>query len=240
MTPTWALRLVRQDIDALASLRLCRGVQVAECEGELWLTGDARQAVDAAPINSAPALERFDVIDGRLLVPAGHVAPTRRLPDADWQPIERFLIVASPAMALPGRLRERVQLRLERRPGSGEPNVLRTRIEDLCGYVDDLPGVRIAAWRLAMNAQGDVIVTGTPLPSLPGEQFIAEEGIALPLGYGLEPCIDRLELRNRLAVSSDELVIAERDGGWLRIPAESFVVATRESIRASAQEVAGA
>ena len=235
MNPTWTVELDTRDRRTLGAIRLCHGVEAAQTDDAVWVRGDERTPLQSNPIRCLPAAARYHVIDADRLVRDGATVPCAKLPEARWVAIREFVVIATPPAALPGRLDRRPRLTLRRSPGAQAANVMVTGIRQLADFVDRLPGFRIKPWRLAVRHDGRALVWGEPLPSVGGEYFHESHGIALPLGYELEPAIDRKTLRHLIGMTQAELVVVHTDGVWQRVDGESLRPASRAAIRLAAE-----
>ena len=112
----------------------------------------------------------------------------------------------------------------------GAPNLLAVTLDEWAGYAATAPETRLS--KLTFAASDEVaLIRGLPLPPIPGQTWIEENGIALPSGFRLDPPVSPDVLRNALEVTGGDLVLFYPDGEIDRIALENFVPASRVSVR---------
>lgn len=244
----WAIRVCRADAPSVAaSLRLRpnlraaldphRGVGGDPLAGDLWLRGDAMdEALDRVIRQLAPAA-RFSIStagQGEELIPHGHLLPVARLPDRlQWQPLDELFAIERPAAALPGHPPSPVKIAIIRCDTERPAAMLRTSLVTWATYAERAPGIRLRALRFAASA-GEVLITGQPLPPLPGERLWTSDGIVVPCGWTWSPPVDAATLRRALSLREHDVALFGDDGSWQYVPAEAFVAARRSAVRRTA------
>ncbi|MBN1853689.1 MAG: hypothetical protein JW829_13235 [Pirellulales bacterium] len=134
--------------------------------------------------------QRFHVLaDGQIQSPKSRL-PKGYLPPGPWQPLREWMAITLPMAALPGRTNSRVHLSLVPCESMSDPTVLMTQIEPWFRYGTEAPQVRLEPLRFAMNAHGDILIQGHPLPSMEGRRFVVTEQIAVPAGWTWYPAVD--------------------------------------------------
>jgi len=225
------LVLAGADLTCLGGVRNLPGLQVAEASGQLWLrglppTGEQPLAVRALPAHTAYTLDA----QGRLF-PAGSATPVARLPELSWQAIQSFVPLEMPTAALPaqGALPYRPRLLASNRaePGAG----LLTTLAAWQAYAESAPEIRLQPLRFAVAADGRVLLLGTPLPPLPGQELWQQESLLLPAGFDLEAPLLGPLLAQKLNPANDGLVLLGEDGSWEKVALDNLVPATRSAVR---------
>ncbi len=233
MNKPWAISLSKSDAAALAGLRLVPGIEVSEVGGQIWLRGRESEAALETKLSGLPARGRYDWLPTGQLRPVGNLIPSTLLPHVQWQPLASWLQVELPAAALPGDIGARVRLRLVRSNEEREADLLLARLEDFRQFAEHAAEVRLQRLRFAANGDGQVLVRGTPLPSLPGKRFVIRAGVAVPSGFGWQPAVGEDVLARAFRASGESLVIWSEDGALVRMHSEQFVPAKRGAIRAT-------
>ena len=238
MSKDWIIRVTPEHARQLAGLRAVPGVEIAEAADTVWLratSGDA--ALDR--LLSAVAGERFQLIDGDQLVPAGRRVPTERLPRLAWQSLGDWSAIALPVAALPGQFSRRVALRLVRGGREQQPAALLADWNDWLAYATTAPEVRLRSLAFALSALHEsrqrAFIVGTPLPPLAGQAYTLDDGIAVPCGWSLFPAVGSAAIRKLLALSEGDVAMFATDGSFERMAEEHFVRATRSAVRESAR-----
>jgi len=240
----WAVQLDHAKVGHLASLRLRDGVRVCEDNSQLWLRGVYEESPDPA-IRSLPG-PHFTIVDRDQLVPAGKRVPHGYLPATDWLPLREWLQVSVPvarwAKVTPPEIVLRLEpaaitatsrdARLPNAPHETAPTAILVSAEGWKAYADSAPQVRLEQLRFAASSDGQILVIGTPLPSLPGTQFVIDQGIAIPAGMRWCPTVDATAVRKVIG-AVDVLVLWEATDSWELIPDDAFVAATRVAIRST-------
>jgi hypothetical protein len=225
----WALRLARENASSLAGLRLIPGIEVAGAGDELWLRG--QRAEESTGLLALPAVERYEWQPPDRLRRVDQRIPSQRLPSLEWQPLDSWLRVELPTAALPANDPAPVALRLARAGREHTPDLLLTRWNEFASFALSAARVRLERWHFAATADGRVLVRGTPLPPLPGQRFLLQNGVAVPAGFTWLPAVSAAVLARRLGASAEALVMWNEDGTITRFHPEQFVPVTRSAIR---------
>lgn len=246
MNTAWAVCIPRGEERQLAALRGFAGLEVAECGDAIWLLAGCAASGFHQLINSQGDGElldralralpgaRYRVLADGQLVPEGQRVPRGRLPSGEWTPLVRWLQVKLPAAALPGRIEQRVALRLVRTADEQRPSALVTALDRWIEYCLSAPEVRLRPLAFAVSGDRRAFVTGSPLPSLPGERYVVSDGVAVPCGYALQPRIGGTLLRRLLQLEQGDLALFAADGSFERIAHDDLVAASRGAARATA------
>ena len=225
------LVLAQSDREALGNVRALPGLQVAAAQGQLWLrglpaTGPLPLAVRALPATAAYTLDA----QGRLF-PLGSLTPTAQLPALAWQPIHEALPLELLTAALPaqGAPRYRVQLVPSARPEPGA--ALLTTLAAWQKCAETAPEIRLRGLRFAVAADQRVLLLGTPLPPIPGQEYWLQERLPLPAGYDFEAPLLAPLLTQQLNPAGDAVLLMAADGSWERVPNAHLIPVTRGAVR---------
>lgn len=233
----WAIRLHPAALLAAGAVRLRGGIEACEAAGMVWLRGDDLSDELAYELRKLAADGIFDVAAEGTLTRPGTILPEGKLPEAGWQPLDRWLALAPQPAALGAELPGRVALRLARAEQESPATLLLTSIEAWAAYAVGAPAVRLSVLTMAACADGRVIVRGMPLPPVRGTRFTLDEGIAIPCGFCVVPRVDAAVLKDRLGLAEGDIALFRPDGAYERIVAASFARATRGGARQTLAEV---
>jgi len=231
----WALSIAREDVAVLAGLRLVPGIEVAEAAPKVWLRGSAADESLSHRLLALPTTERYERLPSGRLRRLNERIPSQQLPELAWQPLSAWLRVAIPIGAMPGREPASVALQLIRSAGEQKPELLLTDLREFQRFVEQAALVRLRRWQFAANADGRVLVRGTPLPPLPGKQFVVRKGVATPAGFDWSPAVDAEVVARCFGASDEELVLWQEDGRIVRLHREQFMPVTRSAVVATQQ-----
>ncbi len=235
MSVRWAI-VLHQDLARNAGpLRPISGTEVCEEGSTVWIRGEGSDDELELRLRGIPGASRYTVLpDGQLLAPGARV-PKGRLPEGPWLPLRQWIAVELPTAGLAGRLAARSPLELVRSSCEREARILLTNIQSWRAHCDTAPQVRLDRWHFALRADGRVVVLGNPLPSICGQRFAENHGVAIPIGWAFSPRVDGEVLRELFGLESGDLAICSPDGSWQRIGGYDFVRATRSAVRTSAE-----
>jgi hypothetical protein len=231
---SWALYIAKADTQTLASLRLDRGIEIAEAEDCVWLRGKAAESLEQK-LAALPALERFEWLSTNKLRRVDQRVPSRHLPETAWKPINAWSQVRLPLAAFPADLPEKIALRLARSGDEQEPSLLLTSIAEWRSFAQTAAAIRLQPLRFAANAAGEILVRGNPLPPLPGRRFILHGRVAVPAGFSWQPAVAMEILERCFNVAGDAMILWHEDNTITRLHSEQFISATRSAVRATAE-----
>jgi hypothetical protein len=236
MSRRWVVRLEKSEVDSVKKLRLAEGAEVCEREHDIWVQGTKLDESLARQLRRHPHARRHWVLDdGQLISPEKRV-PNGYLPEGPWVPLRDWMTVCLPPALFAAQQESRLPVSLVRSSDAQEPAVLMTNITHWHQYGSQAPKVRLDRWLFAAAADGRVLVRGIPLPPLPGERFVVEGDIAVPVGWSWSPPVQAENLRELLGIQQHDLAILHADGSWEHVLGGQFVRATRSAIRATARE----
>jgi hypothetical protein len=98
------------------------------------------------------------------------------------------------------------------------------------------PEVRLGNLSFAVAENGETLVIGRPLPSVPGVRLVDHSGILTPCGFEWTPAVDAAVLRELFNLAEADAVVLHPDGTHQVIRAEQFVGASRCAVRLTASE----
>ena len=227
----WAICLDRRDVSAAGRLRQVAGVEVYEEAEAVWLRGPQLGEALQWQLAAVAGARRFSVLPDGQLLPSGARVPRGWLPRGPWTALSRWMGLECPPALLAGRDEATVARVLVRSERMEEASLLLTQFDLWAAYAVDSPQVRLDRWRFAVAAGGRAAVHGRPLPPLPGQRWVEQEGIAVPAGWTWTPAVEAALLRQIFGLAEGDVALWHADGEWERIAADEFVRATRAAVR---------
>lgn len=226
----WVFQLSKDDYELLGPVRCMPGLQAAIEENKIWLRGITAASVPNFSLLKLPLKKTFLLDEEGYLFLTGAVTPVEKLPALIWQPVATFITIEAPVSFLPGKTNSKACIYLknshEERPGIA----LLTTLSAWKSYGETAPDIRLKSLRFAVSENEEVLITGTPLPPLPGQEYWSYENLLLPSGYDFEIPVMATLVGQQLH-GNDDIIVFDAGAGWQRIPASYFVPATRSSIR---------
>jgi len=222
--------LAMADMTALGSIRTWPGLLVATTGDEIWVRGIPPDTTDLQ-LRKLPARYTF-LADAqeRLFLP-GKYTPHDTLKKMSWEGVASFITVELPVSAMPARLGEGYTVRLSPTTATAEPFAVLTTLEHWKAYAGTAPLVRLQRLSFAACETGEVLIIGTPVPSMPGKVFTLRDNILLPAGYDFDPPAIGQLIATWSGTENDTLLLFHVDGQWEKIPGHVFVRASRSAIR---------
>ena len=239
MSATWAIRLPMEQGAALGRMAHVAGLSACVVDNDVWVRGDVFDETFSPLLRGMAHGEFFWIeLDGEQLRARDARIPTQRLPQQTWRPLAEFLDVSLPSAGWPAEFPDETQgvaLRLEPAADFCEPNLLLTTRTAWSHYAVSAPQVRLSRWQFATSVTGEVLIHGEPLPPLPGQRFVARDGIATPAGWTWQPAVDVAVVRQLFQLSANDLALWRASGECEIVRAEQFVAATRSAVRATCE-----
>ncbi|HEY1200471.1 MAG TPA: hypothetical protein VGE79_05800 [Niastella sp.] len=223
--------LSQADKAALGSVRCLPGLQAAEDEGFIWVRGiNALDNIDLR-IRQLPGLHTYTSDADNNLFPPGGLTPVAKLKPLKWVPVAEYITVTLPVSALPGKVSLQHVIKLIPSGRLQESNVLLASLATWKNYAETAPLVRLQQTRFAVSENNKVLIMGTPLPALPGREYVLQDTLLLPCGFEFDPpAISELVIA-RLDPSKESLLLFDTDGTWEKVPKNAFMPSTRSAIR---------
>jgi hypothetical protein len=235
----WAVLLPHESTAALARLRSSVALGVCESAEGLWLRGPRLEETLDKQLRLIPGGRRFAVVEEGQLLAAGNLVPLGRVPEGPWGLLSEWLEISLPPFQERGSAAlEPVTLMLVPATTEREPTLLVTTLAQLASYAATAPQWRIDRWTFAATSDGKVIVRGTPLPPIPGTQWVLDQSIATPAGLSWSPPVDAAVVQQLLGLAEGEIALLRADRTCDRIAGDHWVRASRSAIRGT-QEAAG-
>lgn len=226
------LVLHQKDIEALGAVRKHQQIEIAEAKEWIWLRC-ALMGAEAEALQQLPAYKRYELEGGNKLFPLGGSTPVALLQNMRWIPIQKFVPLEMPVAAMPGKVDHKCPIRLLASDRVEEGKALLTSLQAWSVYAENAPEIRLKQLSFALSEKQSVLIIGTPLPPVPGQEYWLREGNLLPAGFDFEfPLVASL-LAARLNPLQDRYLLFHADASFDAIPKEAFVPATRSGVRLS-------
>ena len=225
------LVLAARDREALGAVRCLPGLRVAEVEGTLWLRGIETDATPDLRLRQLPAGRTFLLDEENHLFLPGGFTPVGALPELRWTPLSAFIRPELPTSALPGKGVGRHPVRLVPSGRAEAGAALVTSLPVWQQYAATAPEVRLQGLRFAASENDQVLVLGTPLPTVPGKEYWLMHSLLLPAGFDFELPLAAGVLAAKLNPRNDAVLRFHPDGSWEKIPREALVPASRSAAR---------
>lgn len=234
----WAIAVPRTSAAALARLRLLSGAEACLVEGHIWLRITRLSKDDQRQLRAVPGALRYERMADNVLRPWGALLPTRRLPDASWQPLREVLALALKTRPGNTSVTPALALTLVREHRERPAAALRTTLREFSAYADRAPLARLTRLHLLANSRGEALLFGSPLPPLPGQRYWESEQIFVAAGYCWQPAVDATVIRRVLRCDALDLILWHADASWQAVSRDQLVLATRSAVRATIEELA--
>jgi len=223
--------LNKNDKNSLGSVRGMEDLKVAEDMDHIWLRGLYDNGVVDKSIRQLPLKHNYYVDEHNLLFSPGSLTPERVLPELVWLPVTEFITIKVPVAALPGQLEKPAVISIVPSAVDKKGVALRTTLEQWKVYAELAPAIRLAPLQFAVSQKNEVLIVGTPLPSIPGKEYWQLNNILLPCGYDLEIPIAASFISEKLDPEQDGFLVFDTDGSCEKIDFAFLVAAKRSAVR---------
>lgn len=229
----WAVSIPANQLKSLGHLRALPSLQVALSGDELWIRAEDPAMEMPEAVKGLPLLRNgwLDALNN--FFDRGAITPTLRVTLPDWQILTQYLAVDWPVSALPAQVKEHINIQLIRSDATQPPVALLTTLVHWKEYGDRAAGVRLAPLSFALSGEARVLVTGSPLPTIPGTEYWNDRGLWLPAGFVFASRASADLFRSKWLME-DHIILWQENGNWSDIPRSFFKTATRSAIRFSA------
>lgn len=219
--------------EALATVRCFPGLDAATAGGMVWVRGIAMTDADNLALCSLPVLQTYFLDADNLLFPAGALTPVMKLPALQWVQLPQFIPVTLPVSPLPAKSSDTFAVRLKHAGHEAAPFALRTSLHLFQNWVNTAAEVRISKLQFAVSENNEVLITGNPLPALPGAMYWKTHDLLLPGGYQFDPPILASLVQARWNETGEAWLLFHANGNYEVIPKIVFVPASRSAVRLS-------
>lgn len=225
--------------EALGTVRCFPGLRAAAGDGVVWVRGIVPAVADDIALRSLPVIQTYHLDADGLLFPQGAVTPVMQLPALAWVSLREFIPITLPVSPLPAKNSDTFPVRFAKSEHETAPFALRTTLALFKQYVDDAAEVRLQQMQFAVSANDEVLVTGNPLPALPGTTYWKLHELLLPAGYHFDPPMLAPLVQARLASDTEQWIVFDASGNYSCIPKKNLITASRNAVRLSPEIVIG-
>ena len=180
----YALLLRKDDIYSIGKVRKLRDTSVILDGDKLWLLVRNAGKEEISVLKPLPAWKRYRA-KGKLLFSAGNEVPSATLPNSREMSLSEFLEVRQPDSLQSFYKPEKVSLSLCRSSRSEESTAMIVNAKAFLAFCESCLEVRIKNLKYLVN-DGRLFITGSPLPTVPGNYYYKMKRIFLPAGFGIE------------------------------------------------------
>lgn len=222
-------------VDAASLLgphRMRDGWEIRQEEDRLWLRcpDGARDATAALPCTA-----RYHADHAGRLIPWTGTLPVARMPEGPWEALSAWLTAGPPSALLPGRSQSRVEIRLERSSRERVPSALLLDPDSLLAWAETASRLRLSGLKFAASAStsggGRALVTGTPLPPVPGTACYFHGRLLLPCGWDFPPPLWPAWVEQCLSLPQGALALLDPAGRVEILEQEGFTPLTLAAVR---------
>jgi hypothetical protein len=231
------LLLPAEKYAVLGNVRCIPGLLAAIDDQHLWLRGISTAEKTDPLLLQLPAIHTWWLDEQEQLFPPNGLTPIATLKKLRWQSLPELLPVTLPASAMPAVLPNPLRLQLEACSTPQNSDALLTTFSAWHNYGTTAPEVRLQALSFAASAGGKVLITGHPLPPVPGKEYVLQHQLLLPAGYSFAPAGIAAIVSQQLNPAQTDLLLFHTNGTWECIPATAFVKASRSAIRLTKREL---
>lgn len=227
----FVIQLSHTHKETLGTVRTNPYLQVA-IDGEwIWIRGiEVTGGIDVK-IRQLPAIYTFELDDQNNLFPPGGLTPVGKLPPLEWMSVREFITPQLPTSAMPAKISEKYKVKLIPSTTIKPGQALLTTLDLWKKFADAAPEVRLKSLRFVVSAMDEVLIMGSPLPTIPGKEYWVHDTLLLPGGFDFEiPLISNL-VAGKLNPSNDSLILFRENSQWEKIPKAYVVPATRSAVR---------
>jgi MoxR-vWA-beta-propeller ternary system domain bpX2 len=223
--------LNKKDKNSLGNIRCMAAIKIADGEDYIWIRGLYDNGEPEKSIRQLPIQHSYYIDENNLLFTAGSLTPVATLPELVWLPVAAFISIKIPVAALPGKVKEPSTINVLPSAIEKKSTALLTTLQQWKAYAELAPGIRLAQLHFAVSQKNEVLITGTPLPSIPGKEYWKANNILLPCGYDFEIPMAANFINNKLNPQQDGLLIFDTDGTCQKIDFAFLVPAKRSAVR---------
>lgn len=223
--------LNKKDVESLGSIRCMPDLKAAAAADCVWVRGLYDNGVTDKNIRQLPLQHSYYVDENNLLFSPGSLTPVAVLPVLNWLPITEFVSIKIPVAALPGQLEDPATISIVPAAVNKNGSALVTTLEQWKAYAESAPAIRLLQLQFAVSQKSEVLIIGTPLPSIPGKEYWKKDNILLPNGYDFEIPMAASFINEKLNPEQDGFLVFDIDGTFEKIDFAFLVDARRSAVR---------
>ena len=207
---------------ALFPLRKWDHLKIAQEDDLIWLRGFDQAEIGSARVLGIPTISRY-YLRGTQLVPYGKTLPARVEPSLLWTPIQRGLKVSLPAENTHSiGLNQTHRISLQASYVAQKITATIVNRGELGKYLHTAHHVRLQNLRWSALENNQVIIIGTPLLPISGQDLYQNGSFLLPAGWRWE-FENMVEIyRNALGESQEYWFLVGREGNISKLRKADF------------------
>lgn len=213
----FVFKINKADADTLSAVRCVEGLQAAGDDAFIWMKGIAGLPEQNNKLKQLPVQHTFFVDEKNNLFKKDTLTPVDTLHPMSWQPLTSFIKIELPASAMPGKAGERIKIKIAPSAVAKEGNALLVPLSAWKNYADAAPAARLHLLQFAVSAKNEALITGHPLPALPGKEYWITNDILLPCGYDFEIPLMPVFISEHLNKDKNAFILFDAEGNWQRI-----------------------
>lgn len=198
---------------------------------EIWVKILSKLPILENDYLKIPFEEKFLLGENDSLFPLGKLTPTRKLPKLNWKPIADFFEIDLPISAERGKSEDVYFIELEQSSEVREGTAFLTSFDNWKKFVETQANIRFQNLTFALSQYQEVLIIGTPLPSIQGKEYWSCQNMLLPAGYDFRFPLLAKQISNKLSDNQNNKIVFFEDGTWVKIPLNDFVKTTRSAVR---------
>lgn len=231
----WTVSIQVDQLSSLGHLRAIPSLQVAVHGSELWLRSQQPEMEMPEMVKGLPLLRYGRLDEQNNFFDRAAITPSLQLPILNWQLLTQFLALEWPVSAMPAQIKEGISMQLIRSEDTQAPIALLTTLPHWKEFGEHAAEVRLRSLQFAMSGNGQVLITGLPLPSIPGREYWNDQGLWLPAGFVFASKVSA-DLFRAKWLMNDHIILWQENDSWSDLPLSFFKPVSRSAIRLSMQE----
>lgn len=219
------------DQSFVGGIRCLPSIQAGIQDGNIYLKVPAGFSADKR-ILQLPVVHSYWLDEQENIFPLHGLTPTGKLPVLNcWIPIADFVQTALPVAAMPGQSPVKLSVGLLPSTDTQESFALLTHLQTWKAWAETAPAIRLTALRFAVSANSEVLITGYPLPALPGKEYWMQHQVLILAGYAFKIDVTTEIISQELNPNKHSYLLFDKESNWQQIPLDSFAPATRSAVR---------
>lgn len=225
------LVLDNQDINYLGGFRTYENIYAAQDDNLIWLKISDQSEELMAKIKTLPVKEKYLLDKNDNLFFIDQLTPVAKLKNLNWLPINYFVSLEFPQSLSPAKVESNYLVKLIASARSENGQALITSLDLWKKYVETASEIRLNKLIFAVSENGQVLVIGEPLPSIPGKEYWLKDNILIPCGYNFEIPIIASLISEKLDSTKTNFIVFDINSDYEKISKENFVSVTRSAVR---------
>lgn len=224
------LRLQLKDRDRLGAVRCISGLEAAEDGTYIWLRGINETNINNE-IKRLPVKSTYYINENNELFHPGMLTPVDILKSLQWLPLQKFISVEAPISAMPGVVKEKINIAIVVSSKERKGTALLTSLSVWKRYAETASASRLEAITFVVSEKNEVLIMGNPLPSLPGKEFWETQDVLIPCGYDFQVSMMPFFINKAWNKQKKYIILFNTDSEWQRIEKGYFVQGKRSAVR---------